>query len=64
MNNIENLRKGRNLTRPQLGEQVGVKGSTIYQWEREIRYPELRTAFRLADFFEVSTDYLFGRTSA
>lgn len=64
MNNIETLRKGRNMTRAELGKHLGVHPGTVYQWERELRNPELNYAVRLADFFEVSLDYLLGRAEA
>lgn len=63
MNNIERLRKSRNMTRPELAQQLGVKPGTIYQWERERRNLDITWAVRLADIFEVSLDYLLCRAS-
>lgn len=64
MNNIEAIRKARNLTRPELAKRLNVSESTIFCWERGKRNPELPSLIRLADTLEVSLDYLLGRTSA
>lgn len=64
MTNIEPLRKSRNLTRRDLAQKVGVTEGNIYKWERGHNYPGIRYAIQLADFFEVSLDYLLGRSTA
>lgn len=62
-NNIETLRKARNMTRQELAEIVGVRECTIYQWERYDAIPRTDSAVRLMEFFGVSLDYLLGRSS-
>lgn len=63
MNNIEVLRKNAGMTRRELGERVGVVDTTVYSWERMGRTPDMATAIKLADVFEVSLDHLMGRSS-
>lgn len=64
MNNIRYLRQKNNLTQVELAAKMGVKQNTLSAWETGSSNPELSSAVRLADFFEVSLDYLLGRSSA
>lgn len=61
MSRIRELRKERNLTMKKLGECVGVAESTISLYENEKRQPDNEMLKKIADFFDVSTDYLLGR---
>lgn len=56
------LRKERNLTQTELGNKINVTKVSISGYESGNRTPDTDTLQRLADFFEVSTDYLLGRT--
>ena len=56
MNNIECLRKARQMTRQELGDRLGVKPPAIYKWERGLGLPQMETAIRMADVFCVSLD--------
>jgi len=38
---IETFRKAHRLTRPKLGELLGVSETCIYQWERGLRRPSM-----------------------
>ena len=55
------LRKKQGLTQTELGEKVGVKQSAYGKWENEKTEPSLEKLIVLADFFEVSLDWLVGR---
>ena len=50
------------LNQVKLAEKVGVKQNTISSWLSGKKEPSIRSLWLLADFFEVSTDYLIGRT--
>ena len=50
------------MTQGQLGEILGVKKYSIYTYEKERAGPDIDGLITLADFFEVSIDYLVGRT--
>lgn len=58
--NIKRLRKERKLTQEQLAEVLGVTVGAVYKWESNLCYPELRLIMEMADFFNVSVDYLLG----
>jgi len=60
--NIKHLRKERSMTQEQLGEALGVTVGAVYKWENSLSMPEINMLVELADFFEVSVDYLLGYT--
>lgn len=59
---IKELRLEKNLTQTQLGEIIGVKHFSIYSYEKGRACPEMKGLVALADYFDVSIDYLTGRT--
>lgn len=61
--NLRKLRKEKNLTQKQLAEHLGVTARTIGYYESGQRFPSPETINRIADFFDVSLDWLFGRTN-
>lgn len=61
--NLRKLRKEKNLTQKQLAEYLGVTARTIGYYENGQRFPSPETINRIADFFNVSLDWLFGRTN-
>lgn len=59
---IKNLRLKKKLTLRELSEKVNLKANTLSQIENEKRKPSIESLNALADFFNVSVDYLLGRT--
>lgn len=62
MKKIKELRNEHNITMKKLGEIVGVSESAISQYENGKRQPDIETLKVFADFFNVSIDYLLGKT--
>lgn len=60
---IKELRKQKNITQIQLANYLGVVKSTISLYENENRMPDIETLNKLADYFNVSVDYLLGRNT-
>ncbi|MEK3833349.1 helix-turn-helix domain-containing protein [Paenibacillus sp. FSL R7-0128] len=58
---IKKLRIQNNLTQLQLGDAIGVSKVSISGYESQKRIPDVNTLIRLADYFEVSMDFLIGR---
>ena len=56
------LRKNNNLTQTDLANALGLKFSTISMYERGDRQPDFEIAEAIADYFNVSMDFLHGRT--
>ncbi len=61
MHRLRELRKQKKLSARELGLILGYAESTILQWERGIREPDMKTLKAIADFFDVSLDYLLER---
>lgn len=55
------LRQDRGLTQRELGKILSVSTGTISNYENGVHYPDLEKLVQLADYFQVSTDYLLGR---
>ena len=61
MENLRKIRKERDLTMKEVGIAIGVGESTISQYETGKRQPDQQTLLKLADYFDVSVDYLLGK---
>lgn len=60
---IETERKNKQLSQAKLGKIIGVSQDAISLWEKGKAKPNIDTILTLADYFEVSIDYLVGRES-
>lgn len=60
---LRRLRREAGLTQDELGDRLEVGRSSIANWERGLRAPSPLTVRSIALLFNVSTDYLYGRTS-
>ena len=58
---IQELRSHAGLTQRELAEKIGVKNYTVANWEQNRTEPAIKDLVDLANFFEVSVDYLIGR---
>ncbi len=61
---IKELRESRGLSQEALGKIIGVKRYSVYTYEKGRNYPDIPRLIALADYFDVTTDYLLGRTDA
>ena len=59
---IKELRTEKNLSQSNLAKQIGVSQKAIDFWERGVNEPKASYIIFLCDFFNVSADYLLGRT--
>jgi transcriptional regulator with XRE-family HTH domain len=57
------LRKARKLSQTELGEQVGVHKNVLGKYERDEVKPSIDVVMTIADYLEVSLDYLTGKVS-
>ena len=58
---LKALREAKQIDRKTLGELCGLSKDMIGQYERGNRAPSLTVVIALADYFDVSLDYLLGR---
>ena len=56
------LRKERGLSQKQVSQDLGISQALLSHYEKGIRECGLDFLVKAADYFEVSTDYLLGRT--
>lgn len=54
-----NLRESKNLSKKELAAALNVSREAVQCWEMGIRTPPISKAIEIADFFNVSLDYLF-----
>ena len=59
---IKYERKQRGLTQHQLADKLSIPRSTLSNIELGLNSMSIELLIKFADFFEVSTDYLLGRT--
>ena len=60
--NIYDLRKSRNVTQEQLAAELGVTAAAVSKWETGNTLPDVLMVCAIADFFDVTTDELLGRS--
>ena len=61
-NNLKTLRLSRNKTQLQVQMDTGIEQALLSKYENHIRIPPTETLVRLADYYNVSMDYIMGRT--
>jgi methanogenic corrinoid protein MtbC1 len=59
--NLRSLRKEANMRQQDLADELGVAQTTIASYEQDQRFPNHETLIEIADFFNVSIDFLLGR---
>lgn len=62
-NRLKELRKEKDLTFDEIQNQTGIKRGTYSNYENGITEPKIDTWQKLANFFEVPTEYLIGITN-
>ena len=58
---IKDLRRSKKLSQTDFAKIVGVSQTTVTDWETGKAEPSSSAITRIADYFDVSTDYLLGR---
>lgn len=62
MNNLKELRKQANKTQTEIAKQLHISQSNYGKYELDQLEPSIETLCNLADYYNVSLDYLVGRT--
>lgn len=60
--NICDLRKSKNVTQEELAAELGVTAAAVSKWENGYTLPDILMLCALADYFQVTTDELLGRS--
>ena len=61
-NRLKELRKSRGYTQISLQMQTGIEQALLSKFENAERIPPTETLMRLAEFYNVSIDYILCRT--
>lgn len=56
------LRQNLGISQQQVADKLNISRNLLSNYERGIRQPDYQMLVRLADFYEVSLDYLLGRS--
>jgi len=59
---LKSLRVQNNVTQQKVADALGVTVGNVQKFEYGTAKPKLENVIKLADFFNVSLDYLVGRT--
>lgn len=59
---LKEIRKARGISQVRLAIELNMNQNTISRYETGEREPSLADLIRIADYFEVSIDYLLCRT--
>lgn len=58
---LKELRKLRKISQKELANQLGFAQNTLSQYETGMHQPDNVTLMKIAEFFDVSVDYLLGK---
>ena len=62
--NLKQLRKEKNKTQEEIAEMLNLSLTGYSYYEQNKREPSIETLIKLADYYDVSLDYLVGRQYA
>ena len=58
---IKTLRTSNNMLQQDLANALSVSKSTVAMWETNKRIPDTSTLIKIAEYFDVTVDYLLGK---
>ncbi|OIU71027.1 helix-turn-helix domain-containing protein [Rossellomorea aquimaris] len=59
--NIRKLREKENLSQKDFAKKIGISNVVLSRYEKDERKPDYDMLNKIADYFDVSVDYLLGR---
>lgn len=62
-NRIKSLRIEKGLSQTELSEQIGCTQQSLSKIENGIQVPSVDLAFKIADFFDVTVEFLYYETN-
>jgi transcriptional regulator with XRE-family HTH domain len=57
---LKSLRTDKGFSQPELGRLIGASKAVISKYENSLSYPPYDTLIKIANTFNVTTDYLLG----
>jgi transcriptional regulator with XRE-family HTH domain len=59
---LKELRLKSEYSQKQLGDLLGITQQAVQKWEKAIAHPDIDAIIKMANLFDVTVDYLLGRT--
>lgn len=59
---IKLLRKQQELTQTELGKMIGISQTAVISYEKGVNVPPVNRLSKMANIFDVSVDYMLGKT--
>lgn len=60
---LKELRKNSGISQTELANALGVTKQSVSNWENDNILPSIEMLIKIAEYFNVSTDYLLGRSN-
>ncbi len=60
---LKDLREDKDMKQSDIAEYLGIQQTVYSRYERGFQNIPIEHLLSLADFYDVSTDYIFGRTN-
>ena len=60
-NKLSELRVEKKVSQRQLAKDIGTSQANLSRWEKGIVEPSITECWKIADYFDVSIDFLCGR---
>lgn len=60
--NLKELRAKKGISQQGLAEAIGISQQSVNKYENHKIEPDIATLIKIADYFDVTLDYLVGRT--
>jgi len=59
---VKSLRTAKKISLSEFGEVFGISKQSAQRWETGVNIPSAENLVKIANYFDVSLDYLVGRT--
>lgn len=60
---LKDLREDKDMKQAEIAEYLNIQQTVYSRYERGVQNIPIEHLLKLADFYNVSTDYIFGRTN-
>lgn len=60
---LKDLRDKKGISQYELAKDIGTTQKQIYSWENDVQSPKAEALIKIAEYFDVSVDYLLGLVS-
>ena len=59
---LKDFREGLGISQKKIAEKIGITQTSVYRYENDLADPSTKALLWYANYFDVSLDYIFGRT--